>query len=355
MALEGSLKEFGLADILQLIYFQKKTGILTLEGRLDKVRLLFYEGNIVSAESKRRAETNRLGKVLLKKGLIKEDDLQKALEEQQATGAKIGNIFTKKGLVEKEKIQEIITTQITETVVQLFGWKEGIYEFSPQGVPVDKDMPVSLDTQHLLMDGLRIIDEWSLIEGKITLDTVFEQTGKSDIGLTPDEEEVLKLVDGESDVSTIVDNSGMDNFEASKALVSLLEKDVIEPKEEIPIAPAVVIPEKAAKASGQEISFIGFIPAIVFLISFFISLIPLLVLQQNNNIDKFRAAEDIDKIRFGIEMYKYNNGSYPQSLEQITRSSDRWRRQHIYRTDGNNFTLLSAGPDGKEGTVDDIY
>ncbi|MEK6652527.1 MAG: DUF4388 domain-containing protein, partial [Nitrospirota bacterium] len=79
MALEGSLKEFGLADILQLIYFQRKTGILTLEGRMDKVRLLFYEGNIVLADSKRRVEANRLGKVLVKKGILKEEDLQKAL------------------------------------------------------------------------------------------------------------------------------------------------------------------------------------------------------------------------------------------------------------------------------------
>ncbi|MDP1759315.1 MAG: DUF4388 domain-containing protein, partial [Thermodesulfovibrionales bacterium] len=79
MSLEGSLKEFGLADILQLIYFQRKTGILTLEGRMDKVRLLFHEGSIVSAETRRKVEANRFGKLLLKKGLIKEEDLQKAL------------------------------------------------------------------------------------------------------------------------------------------------------------------------------------------------------------------------------------------------------------------------------------
>ena len=70
MALEGSLKDFGLADILQLIFFQRKTGVLTLEGRLDKVRLLFIDGNIVGAESKRRMEANRLGKVLGQKRRI---------------------------------------------------------------------------------------------------------------------------------------------------------------------------------------------------------------------------------------------------------------------------------------------
>ena len=53
MALEGSLRDFGLADILQLIFFQRKTGALVLESRIDRVRLLFVEGNIVGAESRK--------------------------------------------------------------------------------------------------------------------------------------------------------------------------------------------------------------------------------------------------------------------------------------------------------------
>jgi hypothetical protein len=66
VALEGSLKDFGLADILQLIFFQRKTGVLTLESRLDKVRLLVMTGHRRGG-IKRRIEANRLGKVMAKK------------------------------------------------------------------------------------------------------------------------------------------------------------------------------------------------------------------------------------------------------------------------------------------------
>lgn len=356
MALEGSLKEFGLADILQLIFFQRKTGILTLEGRLDLVRLLFYEGNIVAAESKRRIEANRLGRALVKKGLIKEEDLQKALEEQQSTGIKIGNILIKNGLVEKEQIQVIITSQITETVTQLFGWKEGFYEFSPQGVPVDKEIPISLDTQHLLMEGLRIIDEWSLIEGKLTLDTVFEKTGKSGIRLTPEEEEMMGFVDGESDVSAIIDNSRADSFHASKALVSLMEKGAIASKEVAPLAPVIALPETAAPAK-KRMYLTRSVTAIAFLIGFFISLFPLnqFLLPGPNGLAKFKTSENIDNVRFKIESYLYENGSYPLSIGDITKMNDEWGNPFIYKTEDNNFVLLSMGPDGKEGTEDDIY
>ncbi|MDI6744554.1 MAG: DUF4388 domain-containing protein [Thermodesulfovibrionales bacterium] len=353
MSLEGSLKEFGLADILQLIYFQRKTGVLTLESRMDKVRLLFYEGNITSAETKRKRETNRFGSLLLKKGLIKEEGLQKALDEQQATGQKLGNILMKNGVAGKEQIQEILTTQITETVIQVFRWKDGIYEFSQQGVPVDKEMPLSLDTQHVLMEGLRIMDEWSLIEGKLTPGTIFKPTGKSDASLSDDEEEILGFIDNESDVSAIIESSRMDSFQASKSLISLMEKGIIERKEAAPVAPEMILRE-AARLDKKGIPYPPFITPVIFLVSLFIAVISF-PSQRSDHADRIKTSADIDNIRFIIEAYKYESGSYPQSIAQITKTTDAWGRQHIYKPAAGDFVLFSAGPDGKEGTADDIY
>jgi len=105
LALEGSLRDFGLADILQLIFFQRKTGVLNLEGKLDKIRLLFIDGHIAGAESKRRIEANRLGKILAKKGLFTEEELQGMLEEQQKSNLRLGNFLVRKGIVKKEDIE----------------------------------------------------------------------------------------------------------------------------------------------------------------------------------------------------------------------------------------------------------
>ena len=353
MSLEGSLKEFGLADILQLIYFQRKTGVLTLEGRMDRVRLLFYEGNIISAETRRKVEANRFGKLFLKKGLIKEEDLQKALEEQQSTGEKLGSILIKKGIIGKEHVQEILTTQIIEAVIQLFRWKDGNYEFSPQGVPVDKEMPVSLDTQHVMMEGLRIVDEWSLIEGKLSPDAIFERTGKSDAALTSDEEEILGLVDGERDVIATIESSLMDGFQASKSLVSLMEKGIIEPKEAAPVAPEIAL-RGALPSAKKGIPYPPFITPLIFLVSLFIAIISF-PSQRSDNADRIRTSADIDNIRFVIEAFKYENGSYPQSIYQITKTADSWGRQYIYKPAADDFVLFSAGTDGKEGTADDVY
>lgn len=350
MALEGSLKDFGLADILQLIYFQRKTGALSLDGKMDKVKLFFVDGNIVGAESKRRIEDNRLGKILLKKGLIREEDLNAVLEDQRRSGMRLGTALIQRGFVAKEKVQEIINTQITETVVQLFGWKQGTYEFLAQGVPQDKELPFSLDTQHLLMEGLRIVDELSAIKDRLTLDTLFRKTAADSSGLNSDEKEILDLVDGESDVSTIIDLAGKDNYEVSKTLLSLLEKGLIESAE---VAPVVSAREAIAEEKAPAALF-GYLPYLAVMASLILSLVVVFI-QKDETLNVYAAAKTVDELRFSIERYRLRHSAYPQTLAELTDIRDPWGQPYLYSVSENSFALRSAGPDMTRGTKDDIF
>jgi len=351
MALEGSLTDFGLADILQLIYFQRKTGILTLEGKLDKVKFLFMDGNVVGAESKRRIDANRLGKILLKRGLIGEGDLQVALEEQKKTKAKLGTIIIQKEFVDKEIIGEIINSQITETVIQIFNWKQGTYEFTSQSIPQDKVLSTSLDTQHLLMEGLRIVDEWSLIRGRITLDTVFRKRGEGASDLNEEEVEILKYVDGENDVGTIIDLSGGDNFQISKTLLSLMERGVVE---EVEVVPLISEAEAAAVKKRKSLPTIRLLVSASVCMSLILSL-SVTTFSKGGLSKEFRAGGKLETLRFKIEAYKLEHSFYPPSLDIISTGRDPWGHLYIYRVSGDSFFLASAGADGKVGTGDDIY
>ena len=51
MALKGTLRDFSLADIFQLIGIQRKTGVLTLKSDKDVVTVSFVDGNVVAADS----------------------------------------------------------------------------------------------------------------------------------------------------------------------------------------------------------------------------------------------------------------------------------------------------------------
>ncbi len=349
MALEGSLKDFGLADILQLIYFQRKTGILTLDGRMDKVRLLFIDGNISGAESKRRIDDNRLGKILLKKGHIKDADLKTALEDQQTSGNKLGNILVQKNLADREIIRSILESQITETVIQIFEWKHGSYEFTSQGVPQDKEFPFSIDTQHLLMEGLRIVDEWSLIKGKLTLDTVFAKKADAHADLSDYESEILSFVDGENDVSTIIDLSSGDNFEVSKTLLSLMEKGMVEVAEAAP-----VVTERRSVTVKRPSVRLTYLPAAAVVFSVLLSFTAVF-LQQGSILRTLKASETIDDIRFRVEVYHQQHAEYPNALDLIYSGTDPWGKPYIYSVSDNSYFIASAGADGQEGTGDDVY
>ena len=353
MALKGSLEVFGLADILQLIHFQRKSGVLSLEGDKDKVRLFFMEGNIVGAISQKRQEDARLGKVLLKKGSLKDEDLQIALEEQRRTGKALGSILLKRGAVDKEQIKEVLTSQVIETVLQLFSWEKGIYEFIPRPITLDsvgdKEVPITLDTQHLLMEGLRILDEWSLLEGRLTLDTVLMKKAEVVTELSKEEQEILSLVDGENDLSTIIDISGKDGFAAAKILFSLMEKGIVEPQEAAPVIEEPLKEVKKATISDYTVA-IPVAIAISAVISISIGL-----LFSGDAIKKFRASETVEALRLKIEAYRYKHGDYPATIEVVSEQLDPWKRPFIYKRSMDTFIIMSTGADGKEGTIDDIF
>ncbi|HEY5908837.1 MAG TPA: DUF4388 domain-containing protein, partial [Vicinamibacteria bacterium] len=70
MALEGTIKDFGLPDIFQLIGLQRKTGILTLTAEAESITVTFENGMVVMADSSSKRLEDRIGNVLVKQGKL---------------------------------------------------------------------------------------------------------------------------------------------------------------------------------------------------------------------------------------------------------------------------------------------
>lgn len=353
MALEGTLREFGIADILQLIYYQRKSGVLSVEAAFDVVTIFFYEGNIVFVESGKRSEL-RMGRLLLKKGLIKKEDLESALEMQKASGTRLGGVLVKMRAISAETLRETLVQQFTGIVSYLFTWKQGRYRFKPQGVPIDKDVPVSLDTQQILMEGLRILDEWSQVGGAITLDSVFVKTSGAPDVSGEAEKRIYDLVDGENDVSEIAGISGIDSFRVSKTLLNLYEKGLIEKKgANGPVkeragkeseGPAV----KTKRAKGLPAFLLEAVLAALFFIS---AVVFCTSLSSSPGASKtYLASERIDRLGFLVRVYKAENGRYPEDLGRVGDQTDPWGNPYVYKASDCGFTLFSDGPNGAAGT-----
>ena len=119
-----------------------------------------------------------------------------------------------------------IRIQIEEAVYFLFTWAEGSFNFEPDIRPDEQDFLVSINPESLLLEGARRVDEWSLIEKKIpSFDLIFEVDRKHVEGaaaqLSPEQQVILPLIDGQRDVARIIEDSGLVEFDVGKALYGL--------------------------------------------------------------------------------------------------------------------------------------
>lgn len=226
MAIKGSLKEASLPDVIQLLCLGRRTGCLAVADRQNFGYIWFDEGLICYASIVNRRD--RIGDLLVKNGRISPEQLAHAVE-LQATGRerRLGEILIETGAVTREEVIEYVRLQVEEAVYFLFTWNSGTFNFEAGVRPDAQDLLVPINPEHLLLEGARRVDEWSLIEKKIPgFDLIFEvdpaHVADAQVELSTAQRQILPLVDGMRDVQQIVEESGLVEFEVGKALYGLI-------------------------------------------------------------------------------------------------------------------------------------
>ena len=231
MAIRGSLKEASLPDVLQLLSMGKKTGCLSVGHRGNFGYIFFDKGKISYASIVNRRD--RLGDMLVKNGMISQEQLDAAVDAQiRRRDKRIGELLVEQRALSREQLQQFLKVQIEEAVYFLFTWTEGTFNFEPDVLPNEQDTLVSIGPESLLLEGARRVDEWSLIEKKIpSFDLVFEIDRtlmmENESKLTREQRVVLQLINGVRDVHAIFEESGLVEFDAAKALYGLATANCI--------------------------------------------------------------------------------------------------------------------------------
>jgi tetratricopeptide (TPR) repeat protein len=226
MAIKGSLKEASLPDVLQLLAMGKKTGCLAVTHRNNFGYIYFDKGRICYASIVNRRD--RLGDSLDKAGSITKAQLDTAIAAQAAHRDKrLGELLVAQGAITRDALHEQIRTQIEEAVYFLFTWMQGTFNFEGDVLPEEQDFLVSINPESLLLEGARRVDEWSLIEKKIpSFDLIFEldrkKVAEREVELTREQEVVLALIDGRRDVATVIEESGLGEFDVGKSIYGLI-------------------------------------------------------------------------------------------------------------------------------------
>ncbi|HKO54287.1 MAG TPA: DUF4388 domain-containing protein [Thermoanaerobaculia bacterium] len=400
MALEGTLRDFSLADIFQLIGLQRKTGVLTLRGKDDTVTVTFLDGKVVGADSLNRRLENRLGSVLIKSGTLTQDQLSRALEIQRETLQRLGFILTHYGIISAESLKQAIQLQILQIVYRLFRWKDGDYHFSQETtIEYDRDNVVPITAESILMEGARMIDEWPIIEKRIrSYDQVFRKKltdqeivvvgadeadeidfdpdsshvrrrrGVGDkIRISREEKAIYDLVDGTMTVGDIVEVSRLSEFDANKSLYELLTRDLIE-EVRGQSAQAVLDQTPVDETEVAETP----VPLPLVAIMAIWAILSLVTSYRNplNNLapvgrehsaigetQKSISLQRIEAIGQAIEKYNVVNGHLPTKLQELapyyissSLLTDPWGNTYKYLQRPERYLVIGFSPDGKADT-----
>jgi hypothetical protein len=397
MALEGTLRDFSFADILQLISLQRKTGVLTLRTEENLVTVSFQDGFIVGASTLNQHTEDMIGLILLKRGEVTEAELEGALRLQEETLQRLGRILIDHHVVPIETVQVALHQQILQIVYRVFRWADGEYHFSQEtDIDYDRELLRPMAADSIIMEGARMTDEWPFIDQRIpNRDVVFRKVDPSrhlevvsggddllgDLEFSFDGEEqaatgslpddhvtesqmaVYPLVNGLDSVAEIILESTLIEFETCKALADLLDRGLIREATQEEIA------REMRRGSGEpkpQRWTLGSLPwlAVPFLVLLGFAL---MIVQRNPANPGFHLADEVwsryvlqsiswislDRLARQAETAFYLDGAYPESADQLELEHpgavprDPWGRTYRLVTRGDKLLVTGSDANGQ--------
>ena len=401
MSLRGTLGDFGIADIFQLIGHQAKTGVLNLKDLEVEVRIYFVDGNVVKAEQNSHEKTFLLGSIMVRANVLTQAQLDDALSSQQRTLRRLGDILIDMGAVDRPTLKEFTRLQTTETIYRLFQWRAGTYEFNAEAVDYDDASDEPIRSENILMEALRMVDEWPGVRTVISsssctfvvlralppapaaeganddiLAGMKEAFGPADSGEQPPaktakpigtaERQVFPHVHPGRTVSEIVDRARMGEFETSKALANLVMNGnlrVLEPESvAVSTRPAVTRESMAAAAVPfllRILVFLGVAVVVGGLVRLASSLEGGLLSVQTPRATRAALVDEqgeagLLRLRSALELYRVQEGRYPEQLAELVTGgfiderglSFPFRATYAYRRTTSDVADAGVGEEG---------
>jgi hypothetical protein len=174
-ALEGDLGRFQPAEIFQLLQLSQASGRLELsrpvagepapvrEGaggsRAGEVVDVFFElGRPVLARTS--GQSVRTGEILVHRGHASRGAVLEALEAQRGgIGRRIGEVLAERGATTPEHVARAVHEGERRILYGVLLWREGRFRFLAGERAEGNDLPLDLDLDRLILEGLRLADQ----------------------------------------------------------------------------------------------------------------------------------------------------------------------------------------------------
>ncbi|MCK5125575.1 MAG: DUF4388 domain-containing protein [candidate division Zixibacteria bacterium] len=234
--LQGNIERFTLPEIFQLVSSGRKTGTLGIQRNDDIVMVYFKNGSVIYGYGPRK--TYHVGRMLVEKGKISNEQLDEAIAEQakdDASGKRLGQILIEKQYIDRADLEEVVRKQVEELIYSLMSWEQGSFKFYENQFPTEEEITINLSTENVVLEGMRRLDEMVRIKDYLPdFSVVFtlassEPNQKREITLEPEEWNILGLINGHRDINELLETTSLDSIEALKRLASLQLAGLIKP------------------------------------------------------------------------------------------------------------------------------
>ncbi len=227
-SLRGHLEHFGLQELLQTLSHGARTGTLQIERDKEKVSIVFETGHITLVRSG-SASRIRLRSILLRGGVVSEEQLLNARQDQQRTGMLLGRALIERGIIDDFQLSQALRLKLEEELFDLFLWESGTFEFFPEFIQstaedeIQQVTRIQVDPMTIIIEGLRQADEWKLIRDRIKdLRWILNPVE----GTPPPAEShsVFMMIDGHRSIDELLSQATSTRFDTCSILYRFIEE-----------------------------------------------------------------------------------------------------------------------------------
>jgi hypothetical protein len=329
--LSGNLSDFGIADVFQLIGQQRKTGALELRSGKSRAHLTFDRGLVVSAglATGRTGELDPLADRLIRCGQLTRERADEAAAAARSSAQPLARTLVARGWLDAATVRAAQGLVTRDAIFDVLRWQNGTFDFHAQAIDHDRDPAELLGAEQILMDGLRMVDEWQSFAQRVpSEDIVFTRASESDspAALPGDAGRVLALIDGRLSARRVIDLARLGTFDGMRILSELRQTGAIR---------AVAAVDAPPVRGGTRSAALGLLVA---LRSVAAALIPLAALAavawrvsapappapasdariERATLADLREDYAVRAVRNAIEAYRLARGSWPERLDDLS-------------------------------------
>jgi Domain of unknown function (DUF4388) len=222
--LAGDLSSFPIADFIAFVHQARLSGVLTVAAEGVERSIAFHDGEVRSAQSTAAGE--RLGEVAVRLGYATEAQVARA----GAGGKPIGKALSEMHALGANELWRCVHEQVTAVFHAILLSSAGTFYMLDEEPGERHGTPLAADTQSLLMEGIRRIDELSLFRARIPGPGTFLRRKRPprSVTLHQNENAVLALLDGRRTVAEVAKLAHLSEFDATKMLYHLAEAGYVE-------------------------------------------------------------------------------------------------------------------------------